>query len=139
MQPPDKDKTWVIEICPACTLKTNGLYQPYKGNSEDKLETRQYILYSLEQMGLSFTNDVKRSVLENPEGDALDSILAAYATYNALKKIEYLEYPLPERYMREVFIFEWTSLFPLQTHQIIEIIRTLEHRDVFHLRKFFGV
>jgi hypothetical protein len=82
MQRPDRDRAIVIEICPASTLKRQGLYVRYKGRSGRESRNRETILQRLDEIyGLSFGNCAMRSaILRDPGGDALDSIIAACAT-----------------------------------------------------------
>ena len=93
MQPPDGDRAWVIEICPASTLKALGLYralgQPYKGRSADARQTREWILGRLEaDASLQIEDPVTREVaIVDHGGDALDSLIAALATAWALPSL----------------------------------------------------
>jgi hypothetical protein len=86
MQPARLGKPWLLEICPASTLKQANLYLPYKGKSPRHHAARIGILKWLGSGGrLSLSRTVMRSiVLSDPEGDALDSILAAFATFRAV-------------------------------------------------------
>jgi hypothetical protein len=78
----------LIEICPASTLKRMKLYRPYKGKSIEQRKARALIWRSLQREGLKLTSHLKPIVLADPEGDALDSIIAAWATYRAQCLIE---------------------------------------------------
>jgi hypothetical protein len=78
----------LIEICPASTLKSMNLYRPYKGKSIEQRETRALIWRSLQHEGLKLASRLKPIVLADPEGDALDSIIAAWATYQARTMID---------------------------------------------------
>jgi hypothetical protein len=89
MQKPSARKAWVMEICPASVLKSLGLYNfPYEGKEKKHWEGRERILervenitpLRIEQSGL------EKGVLENYGGDALDSLIAAAATYQALRR-----------------------------------------------------
>jgi hypothetical protein len=125
MQPADPQKSWVVEICPASTLKSKGLYVPYKGNlarpsaaakgskgprgqgsqrppvrapesaraakrsivcsTEGRRAGRARILKDIEETEpLSITSaELRRSILDDAGGDALDSLIAAVATRRA--------------------------------------------------------
>jgi len=77
-------KPWLLEVCPASTLERMGLYHPYKGRS--KRGSREHILEGIENTRVV---TIKRSalrttILDDPGGDALDSIIAAYATFRAI-------------------------------------------------------
>ncbi len=73
----------LIEICPASTLKRRKWYQPYKGKSLAHRQARARLLRSLQREGVSLASPLEPIVLADPEGDALDSIIAAWATYRA--------------------------------------------------------
>ncbi|NYT19007.1 MAG: hypothetical protein GKC08_01760, partial [Methanosarcinales archaeon] len=47
MQEPHPDKASVAETCPACTLKRNSIYVPYKGKNKRELENRRMILSAM--------------------------------------------------------------------------------------------
>jgi hypothetical protein len=87
MQKPLPGKAWVIEICPASTLRREGLSSPYKGGGERRRVARSGILRGLEDMGsLRIRGPALRSTIINDRGgDALDSVVAAFATFRALK------------------------------------------------------
>lgn len=79
MQPPAIDRAWILEVCPASTLKAFGIYLPYKGRSAERRAMRERILDALERSGtLQITDDVSRAtLLDDAGGDALDSVVAA--------------------------------------------------------------
>lgn len=87
-QPARSGVPHLIEICPASTLKRMKRYLPYKGHSSEQREARALIWRSLRREGLRLADRLKPIVLADPEGDALDSIIAAWATYQARKAIE---------------------------------------------------
>lgn len=76
-------KPCVVEICPASTLKHHGLYQPYKGRSADRVAARRLILSSIEdRSGMRFSDPSTRDVvLREAGGNALDSVIAAWAIF----------------------------------------------------------
>jgi len=78
---------WILEICPASLLKREGLYAPYKGTTRGHGRARARILDRLEASGeLSLpAAKVRRAVVADPNGDALDSVLAALGTFRALR------------------------------------------------------
>jgi hypothetical protein len=78
------DKPWILEICPASTLKQEALYQPYKGRSEEHRQAREHILRGVEKKALSIPAELRAEIVGNREGDALDSVIAAFATFRAL-------------------------------------------------------
>lgn len=85
MQKASSDKPWLIEICPASTLAKMGLYDdPYKGKTENHYRAREHILKTIERKGVSIPeNGLRMKILKNRGGDALDSIVAVYATFRA--------------------------------------------------------
>jgi len=81
MQRQRGDSAWLIEVCPASTLKAAGLYFSYKGLGPDRLRARKQILAALVERGLlhRLTPRMETEVLQNTGGDALDSVIAAIA------------------------------------------------------------
>jgi hypothetical protein len=89
MQPARPGRPWVLEICPASTLKREGLYRyrPYKGGAGAPRTNRAIILDRLQAVApLSIPQQAVRSaILEDRGGDALDSVVAALAVLRALR------------------------------------------------------
>jgi hypothetical protein len=88
MQNPRANKPWLIEICPAATLKKMHLYISYKGRGEKHRKSRRLIL---EKMVETRAIRLKKSkitaiIVEDSGGDALDSFIAAMATFSASRK-----------------------------------------------------
>ncbi len=81
MQKPLWDYPWVVETCPASTLKAANRYLSYKGGGEEKYRERLKILQYLEEAeGLTLpAGRIRETVLQNSSGDALDSIIALCA------------------------------------------------------------
>lgn len=75
----------VVEICPASTLKSLNLYIPYKGKEVKHKKAREQILNSLERMFYHYP--LLDSIIEDTGGDALDSIIAAYAVWRNMSTI----------------------------------------------------
>jgi hypothetical protein len=79
------DRPWLLEICPASTLKRAGLYVPYKGIQDQRRSARRDILQGLERKRIAIQKQAVRStIVHDAGGDALDSVIAALATYEAL-------------------------------------------------------
>jgi hypothetical protein len=81
-------RPWVLEICPASTLKHCGLYLPgYKRGGDEGYAARERILEGMEATGAlcSLPSDLRTVVLSDRGGDALDSVIAALATFRALR------------------------------------------------------
>jgi hypothetical protein len=85
MQKRAEGKPVVLEICPASTLRASGLYGPYKGRSEAHRMARQSTLDRLPgQRPFRIGNEqVREKAIENAGGDALDSIIASTAAFQA--------------------------------------------------------
>src|SRR5262245_41466354 len=79
------DRPWVVETCPASTLKHLGLYCSYKGRADALRIARRQIVDSLIRSGLlaPLSTALRRLATENYGGDALDSMIAAAATGRA--------------------------------------------------------
>ncbi|OBZ35335.1 hypothetical protein [Methanohalophilus sp. DAL1] len=88
IQPPNPEKPWVIEICPACTLKEKDLYVPYKGKKSDRETNRKSIVDKLEEFNILLDDEIKDICISNTRGDALDSILAAYAVFRNMQSLK---------------------------------------------------
>jgi len=87
MQDYAADRAWIIEACPASTLKALNIYRPYKGAEKRLREQRRRILDHLEECGLiaSIDPSLRRTLLADEGGDALDSVIAAAATARAYR------------------------------------------------------
>jgi len=82
-------KPWILEICPASTLKyliKKGV-PPYKGSKEFHRDNRCQILVHVMKAGVIFgkNTEIKDKIIADKGGDALDSVIAAIATFNALQ------------------------------------------------------
>ncbi len=92
MQCPRPRVPWLIEICPASTLRCDsrfagkGLDKGYKGREIKHAEKRQRVLSALEETGALVVTEraLKEQIVDQPGGDALDSVIAAYATARAV-------------------------------------------------------
>lgn len=105
MQEPAHDKAWLIEVCPASTLKKESLYIPYKGKSSRESEARKYILEEMLDRGITLSSCIREAALKNTDGDALDSIIAAFATSKAVMQLHLLRESLPQIYLTEGYTF----------------------------------
>jgi len=107
MQNPEKEKPWVFEICPASTLKQEGLYNRYKGKTVAHQRSRTRILDCLVEKGLIDTipSKVRTMALGDTQGDALDSIIAAVAAYRALLLCNNYHTAVCDTYKIEGYIF----------------------------------
>ncbi|TAK33859.1 MAG: DUF429 domain-containing protein [Chloroflexota bacterium] len=107
MQSAHSGRPWLVEICPACTLKKEHLYLSYKGTSMDRREARAYILAAIERIAplVIPDKDLRARIIADAGGDALDSVIAAVATFRSIPRMidgytgKQMPYPL------EGFIF----------------------------------
>lgn len=82
MQPPMPGKLLLLEICPASTLKRHNIYPSYKGRSVERRQARVKIMEWLEERGVHFTPvSLRERAIQNMEGDALDSVIAAWTAH----------------------------------------------------------
>lgn len=84
---PIPHKIWLLEICPASLLKREKLYLSYKGKSDLQRQNRETIAREMaSRTPFHWSVQMEKRALEDVEGDALDAVLAAICTLNALKK-----------------------------------------------------
>ena len=79
-------KPTLIEVCAACTLKSIDLYPPYKGKEATHRKARQRILDHLidsRSAPAAPARAMRRMLLDNEGGDALDAVIGAVATARA--------------------------------------------------------
>jgi hypothetical protein len=106
MQPTAPGKPWLIEICPASTLKAERLYWPYKGKSEKYQRGRTRILEELAARApLSISTRLRLIILDEPGGDALDSLVAAFAAYRVLRNPDSPWIPSTDAYALEGYVY----------------------------------
>jgi hypothetical protein len=102
-------KPWLLEVCPASTLKQMGLYQPYKRHSQNEARraTRAHILEGLEKTRVTtFKHPALRAtILDDPGGDALDSVIAAFAVFRAISNLVHLGASVTSNYMLEGYVY----------------------------------
>lgn len=104
LQPLKADVPWLMEICPASTLKKEGLYIPYKGKGAKEKANREHILAHLGKKELDIPRDISDKALKNTDGDALDCIIAAYSVFRVLHMPGHKN-TLQEPYISEGFTF----------------------------------
>jgi hypothetical protein len=112
MQNHHRDKPWILEICPTSTLEDLGLkrqHRHYKKTINGK--DRACILKLLEGTNMLMIDNqtVRDKIIGNPGGDALDSVIAAFATFRAWKNEFAVKLPPDERseraYKTEGFVY----------------------------------
>ena len=86
-QAPRPGMPWLLECCPASALKRLGAYRPYKGAGAALARQRMEILRVLERdAGVErVAPQVRRRIVSQAGGDALDSVLAAWIAWRALR------------------------------------------------------
>ncbi|MBN8729315.1 MAG: DUF429 domain-containing protein [Acidobacteria bacterium] len=84
-QAPRPGATTLIEVCPASTLQHLGLRVPYKGPGAQLWAAREELARAFEAPAL---------VVDDPGGDALDSVIAARVAAQALRAGDWHE-PVP--------------------------------------------
>ncbi len=108
MMRPKPKRSWLIEVCPAVYLKKLDLYQPYKGKKPEHLKQRKIILNQLLKEPLLKLKDknLETKIIENTGGDALDSLIAAWVTFqNRTRCIEITQQKKPDEYFLEGYVF----------------------------------
>ena len=80
------DKPLILEICPRSTLVGEKIAdKKYKGKTKEHFENRRHILKRLTDKNVIIPNKkLSRLICADPAGDALDSVIAAYAVSNSL-------------------------------------------------------
>ena len=79
MQTPRAGASVIAEICPASTLKREGLYGSYKGRDHKLRTAREFIVEQLIERGALRRpgKSVLSKLLDDAGGDALDAVIAA--------------------------------------------------------------
>lgn len=91
MQRAQSGKPWLLEICPASTLKQLNLYRPYKGSTRAHHLARRYILSTIgARRDVSISRATQPMLLSDSNGDALDSVIAAYVASRTVRDPERL-------------------------------------------------
>jgi hypothetical protein len=88
MQAPRPGVPWLLECCPASALKRLGQYRPYKGAGPAPARRRAAMLRHLARYGglAPLAPPLRRRIVAQSGGDALDSLLAAWIAWQALRK-----------------------------------------------------
>ena len=86
MMPAAAGRPWLLEVCPASTLRLMGIAFRYKGRREGRREARQAILEVLRRtVPMLISAELHSVIVDDREGDALDSIVAAIAASRSLQ------------------------------------------------------
>ena len=108
MQSPLPGKPWLLEVCPASTLRKLGvLHRPYKGRDEESRRNRARILKGIEGSGAVSIRaaGLRAMVIDDSGGDALDSVVAALASFCALSAISQSRVPKSKPYALEGHVY----------------------------------
>ncbi|UCF84700.1 MAG: hypothetical protein JSV50_03460 [Desulfobacteraceae bacterium] len=107
MQEPLAGKPWILEICPASTLIALELYISYKGRTDEHRANRGRILNKIEKTSLlqMLEPGIYETVLEDKEGNGIDSVIAATATFRALKKKAASPKAMKDSYSIEGYVY----------------------------------
>jgi len=107
MEQPEEGNPWILEICPASTLKKLGMYQPYKGRSKEQTRGRERILDYLLNCGLVGSSDraLVSKIEDNSNGDALDSLIGAYAAFKWFTGGDLMSMEKKKEYLVEGFVY----------------------------------
>lgn len=85
MQSAAAGKPVLVEACPASLLKSEGLYGSYKGRAGALRDARRSIVEALVERKIlaPLPHSIRSEVLNDPGGDALDSVIAAICAVRA--------------------------------------------------------
>ncbi|MDS0293539.1 DUF429 domain-containing protein [Halogeometricum luteum] len=106
MRDPDPDLPWALEAYPAATLdRLGGHRERYKTNDESGRRRRAENVDALAALdGVSVADDVRKRAVADADGDALDAVVAAVATWERTRSAERLR-PSGTAWRREGHIF----------------------------------
>ncbi|MEM7251363.1 MAG: hypothetical protein AAF493_08075 [Pseudomonadota bacterium] len=98
---------WLLETCPASVLKRLDQYRPYKGRSESLRRSRRSLLRWLEGEGLLAVERtaLRRTMIDDPGGDALDATLAAIGVHTALRRPDFPRVDWRAEYRHEACVY----------------------------------
>ena len=108
MQSLRSDVPWLLEVCPASTLKRLKLARSYKGRSQQNEDARRIILDALCERDLLAVPSSRHvaAMVEDSGGDALDAVVAAIATACAVGDQQFPRArPWHEDYRREAVVW----------------------------------
>lgn len=113
MLPLHGHKPWLLEICPASTLKGMGIYRRYAGykqNGPQSRRRRERILARIAAAGpVTLAHGLKGKILADAGGDALDSVIAACTAFRLLQAPHLPAVPAASRKaaLREAWVYCW--------------------------------
>lgn len=107
---PDETRPWLCEIYPAATLRELGLLpRKYKNDRKhpEAQRRRERIVAGLREAGVTTPGRIAERVIADSGGDTLDSIVAVFAVFRALRdgRLPDTGEPLDERHLLEGHIY----------------------------------
>jgi Protein of unknown function (DUF429) len=85
LEAPRAGRLWLLETCPASALKLRGWYRSYKGRGTPQRDARGALLRQVRGEGVAVPERWHAALLDDVEGDALDSLLCAWITWRAVR------------------------------------------------------
>lgn len=101
-------KPWLLEVCPASTLKSINLYLlPYKRADEESRLNRARIIKGIVETEVILMNSsaLRSKIIDDRNGDALDSVIAAFATFRAFSNVGPSLGPESDSYKLEGYVY----------------------------------
>jgi hypothetical protein len=101
-------KPWLFEVCPASTLKSINLYLlPYKRADKESRLNRARIIEGVVETGAILIDSLalRSKIIDDRNGDALDSVIAAFATFRALRHLAHSSVPSANPYLLEGYVY----------------------------------
>ena len=101
-------KPWLFEVCPASTLKSINLYLlPYKRADKESRLNRARIIKGVVETGaiLIESSALRSKIIDDRNGDALDSVIAAFATFRAFSNLGSSPVPETDPYKLEGYVY----------------------------------
>ncbi|HKI99417.1 MAG TPA: DUF429 domain-containing protein [bacterium] len=105
MEPPQPGRLWLLEACPASALKARDWYHPYKGRGATHREARAELLRRVEAEGVAVPRSRRAALLDDAEGDALDSVLCTWIAWRAVRDPAALLPPLSAEHGVEGYVY----------------------------------
>lgn len=101
-------KPWLFEVCPASTLKSINLYLlPYKRADKESRLNRARIIEGVVETGaiLIDSSALRSKIIDDRNGDALDSVIAAFAMFRAFSNLSPSPVPETDPYKLEGYVY----------------------------------
>lgn len=103
---PAGKRPWLLETCPASALKRRRMRVPYKGRGPPHRGAGEAILGMLLGEGIVLdAPDLRQVIVDDADGDALDSLLCAWITHCAVGCRDTLLPPLQPEHRVEGYVY----------------------------------